>query len=264
MNIRKISFLVPLMVLAGTCFGFLLSPNDPFRVDMSHRLEPISATYPLGTDILGRCTLSRLLYGGRITIGIVVLGCLLVLCFGTVIGLLISKTKDHKSLFYESVLNSITAIPPIAYLIIFIGAWGNGVFTMTIAITLSLLLRLIKLVKTRTEVELKKAYIYCAMTSGAGRIRLLFWHVLPNILTDVVEFVCLSCADMVLAIVGFSFIGLGLGDNVVDWGTMVSESYHLFQINPWLTYYPVICIFISTLCFHILGRHISSGGHENA
>jgi len=263
-TIKKIKFMVPIMVLCICCFGSLLIPNDPFQVNLMHRLAASSSQYPLGTDLLGRCTLSRLLYGGRTTIGIVLLGCSLVLFLGVIIGLVISKNNQRNDVVYESVLNSITAIPPIAYLIIFIGAWGNGIFTMTIAITISLLLRLIKLVKTRAEVELRKAYVYCAMTSGAGRIRILFWHVLPNIIADVIEFVCLSCADMILAIVGFSFIGLGLGDNVMDWGTMVSESYHLIQINPFLTYYPIICIFISTLCFHVLGRTISSGGQQNA
>ncbi len=128
---------------------------------------------------------------------------------------------------------------------------------MVTAITLSLFLRLIKLVKTRAEIELKKAYVICAVTSGAGKVRLLFRHILPNVLPDIIEYICLSCADMTLAIVGFSFIGLGLSDNVIDWGTMVAEAQQLLLIEPHLTMYPIACIFVSTLCFHMLGRNVS-------
>lgn len=261
---RRILIFITIGILILSCFGYVFAPNDPFHVDVMSRLSPQSTQYPLGTDLLGRCTLSRLLYGGRTTVGIVLLGCVVVVFFGTIAGLLMSKNSNRAGLIFESILNAVTAIPPIAYLIIFIGAWGNGIVTMIVAITLSLFLRLIKLVKTRAEVELKKAYIKCAITSGSNSVRVLFWHVLPNIIADVIEFVCLSCADMILAVVGFSFIGLGLGDNIVDWGTMVSEAHHLILVKPWLTYYPVGGIFVCTLCFHVLGRNLSKRGSYNA
>lgn len=264
-NIKnKTCVILPLILLTISCLGYLFAPNDPYYANVTNRLAKPSGEYPLGTDILGRCTLSRLLYGGKTTVGIVLLGCITVAFAGILIGLLISNSNKKNGVCFESILNAVTAIPPIAYLIIFIAAWGNGIFTMIISITISLFLRLIKLVKTRTEVELNKAYISCAITSGAGRMRILFWHILPNIVSDVAEFICLSCADMILAIVGFSFIGLGLGDNVIDWGTMVLESHSMLISNPALTFYPVICIFLCTLCFQLMGRAISKGGEENA
>ncbi len=261
MKLRKIFHIgCPIFILILCCFGYYFAPNDPHSVDMANRLVQPCLKYPLGTDILGRCTLSRLLYGGKATIGIVTLGCLCVAVLGMVIGLLISRSKDKQGVLFESVLNAVTAIPPIAYLIIFIAAWGNGILTMLVSITLSLFLRLIKLVKTRAEIEMSRAYVMCAITSGAGRLRVLFWHILPNLVSDVVRFICLSCADMVLAIVGFSFIGLGLGDNVIDWGSMVSDSHQMMLSHPGLTFYPVIFIFLSTLSFHLLGRAASKGG----
>lgn len=258
--IKKFWIVFPFIFLTISCLGYVFAPNDPFYTDITNRLASPSVKYPLGTDILGRCILSRLLYGGKTTVGIVLLGCFFVTVMGTTVGLLISKSNNKNGIFFESILNAVTAIPPIAYLIIFIAAWGNGIFTMIISITVSLLLRLIKLVKTRAEIELDKAYVYCAITSGSGRLRVLFWHIFPNIISDVAEFICLSCADMILAIVGFSFIGLGLGDNVIDWGTMVLESYNLILSNPVLTFYPIACIFLCTLCFQMLGRSISKGG----
>ena len=209
-----------------------------------------------GTDNLGRCVLSRLLYGGRTTLGIVLVGSVTVSVLGTLVGLLMGGGKNGKNLILEGVLNAVTAIPPIAYLIIFIAAWGNSVFTMVVAVSASLLLRVIKLVQTRTEIEQGKAYVMCAVASGARPRRILFVHILPNLVWDVLHFICLSCADMTLSIVSFSFIGLGMGDNVVDWGSMVSETHHYLLSYPGLTLYPVLMIVVCTMAFHTLGRWI--------
>ena len=164
--------------------------------------------------------------------------------------------KNGKNLVLEGVLNAVTAIPPIAYLIIFIAAWGNSVFTMVVAVSASLMLRVIKLVQTRTGIEQGKAYVMCAVASGAKPSRILFVHILPNLVWDVLHFICLSCADMTLSIVSFSFIGLGMGDNVVDWGSMVSETHHYLLSYPSLTLYPVLMIVLCTMAFHMLGRWI--------
>ena len=92
--------------------------------------------------------------------------------------------------------------------------------------------------------------------SGARPRRILFVHILPNLVWDVLHFICLSCADMTLSIVSFSFIGLGMGDNVVDWGSMVSETHHYLLSYPGLTLYPVLMIVVCTMAFHTLGRWI--------
>ena len=127
---------------------------------------------------------------------------------------------------------------------------------MVVAVSASLLLRVIKLVQTRTEIEQGKAYVMCAVASGARPRLILFVHILPNLVWDVLHFICLSCADMTLSIVSFSFIGLGMGDNVVDWGSMVSETHHYLLSYPGLTLYPVLMIVVCTMAFHTLGRWI--------
>lgn len=160
----------------------------------------------------------------------------------------------------ESILNAVTAIPPVAYLIIFIGIWGNSIPTMLVALTASLILRMIKLVKTLIEVEYDKAYIMCAIACGASKVRIMLVHILPNIIRDIVQFICLSCAEMIIAISGFSFIGLSLGDDVIDWGVMLSDARALAETHPQLLLYPILFIFISSLCFNYLGRLLEKEG----
>ncbi len=249
-----ITIILPVFVLSFFAFGYLLAPNDPNHVDMTiHFLDPCWQ-YPLGTDNLGRCVFSRILYGGKTTLSIILLGSVLIVFLGLVFGLLLGNSRGRIKLLGESLLNAVTAIPPIAYLIIFISVMGNGMRTMLIAVVLSIFLRMVKLVKTRTEVELGKAYILSAITSGAGRFHILFVDVLPNVIWDVLHYILLSAADMVITIVSFSFIGLGMGDNIIDWGVMIAELHHYIIAYPGLTLYPVIAIILCALSFNILGR----------
>lgn len=217
-----------------------------------------SEQYPFGTDELGRCVFSRILWGGWITIGIVLAGSVIVAVLGSFIGLLLGQGSSVKNIMIDCLLNAVTAIPPVAYLIIFIGIWGNSIPTMMVSLTASLLLRMIKLVKTETEIEMGKAYIMCAVSCGATKIRILFAHILPNIIKEIIHFVCLSCAEMIMIISGFSFIGLTLGDDVIDWGTMLSSARNMTGMRPMLLFYPILFIFLSTVSFNILGQLLES------
>lgn len=251
-----VTVLFPILVLSFFTFGFLIAPHNPDYVDMSIRFLPPSKAYPLGTDDLGRCVFSRILYGGRTTLGIILVGSVLIITLGLVLGLPMGSSKGRGKLALESILNAVTAIPPIAYLIIFISVMGNGVSTMLIAVVLSSFLRMVKLVKTRTEVELGKAYILSAITSGAGKAHILFVDVLPNLLWDVLHYILLSAADMVITIVSFSFLGLGMGDTIIDWGVMIAELHQFVIAHPGLTFYPVIAIVVCALSFNVLGRKL--------
>lgn len=260
---KRIKLFIPTTLLLIFCIGFIFAPNDPFTVNMTLRFSKISSEYPLGTNALGQCILSRLLYGGTATVGIVLLGGAIVSILGTFVGLIVAREEKTNHILLDSILNAVTAIPPMAYLIIFIAAWGNGIITMLVAITLSLFLKLIKIIKSRTEIELTKAYVIAAYTSGLSRNEVLFTQILPNIVNDVIRYICLSSADMILAIVGFSYIGLGLGDNIIDWGTIISDSHHYMLTYPTMTLLPVFCVFLATISFHIIGKVMGKGDYND-
>lgn len=256
-QIKKIiTVLIPVLILGFFTFGFLFAPNNPEYVDMSSRFLSPCWQYPLGTDNLGRCVFSRILYGGKTTLNIILFGSIIIIFLGIVLGLPMGNSKGKIKLILESLLNAVTAVPPMAYLIILIAVMGNGITTMLVAVVLSVFLRMVKLVKTRTEVELGKAYVLSAITSGAGNLHILFVDILPNIIWDVLHYILLSAADMVIAIVSFSFIGLGMGDNIIDWGVMIAELHHFIIAHPKLTVYPVIAIVLCAVSFNILGRTI--------
>lgn len=259
---RWYAILLPLFVIVFFFVGFLFAPNDPMESNLLLRYAGPSGEYPFGTDALGRCVLSRILYGGWTTLGIVLGGSLIVFLAGTAIGMVTSRAVMKENAVADGLINAVTAIPPIAYLIVFIGAWGSGAKTTLVALTVSYILRYIKLVRTRTDMEMRKAYVMCAIASGASRGRIMLIHIFPNLFAEMVRFLCLSCADMILAITGFSFIGLGLGDNVVDWGSMILEARGALVLHPTLIFYPIGAVVIATLCFHVIGRQLTAKGAE--
>lgn len=253
----KLSVLIPLIILIFCVTGFIIAPNDPNQTNLLERYAQASARFPLGTDSMGRCVFSRILYGGRTTLGIVVCGSAIIFICGTTLGMLLSKEIIGENLLIDSFINAITSIPPVAYLIVFIGAWGNGIRTMLIAMTVSYILRYIKLVRAWTDIEMSKAYVMCATACGASKMRIITVHILPNLLSQMIQFLCLSCANMVLTITGFSFIGLGLGDNVVDFGSMILEARKVADMYPKLILYPIFSVLICALAFNVLGKQIS-------
>ena len=98
---------------------------------------------------------------------------------------------------------------------------------------------------------------------AAGKIsersRVLFVHILPNIIRPLVHFLCLSCAEMIMNISAFSFIGLTLGDDVIDWGSMLSEGRSMLMTHPSLLFLPILFIFLCTLAFNLLAKQLEGG-----
>lgn len=252
------ALIIPMLIILFFFVGFLFAPNEPMESNLLVRFADPSAEYPLGTDALGRCILSRILYGGWTTLGIVLGSSLIVFLTGTAIGMVTSRAVMKENALVDGLINAVTAIPPIAYLIVFIGAWGSGAKTTLVALTISYILRYLKLVRTRTDMEMEKAYVMCAIAAGSSKVRIMLIHIFPNLLAEMIRFLCLSCADMILAITGFSFIGLGLGDNVVDWGGMILEARGVFVLHPTMILYPIGVVVLSTFCFNIIGRQLTA------
>ncbi|MDF2856619.1 MAG: binding-protein-dependent transport system inner rane component [Neobacillus sp.] len=253
----NLSIRIPMLVIVLFLIGYLFAPNNPMESNLLTRFQKPCTTYPFGTDQLGRCIFSRILYGGGTTLGIVLGGSMIVFSLGTIIGMATSRAVMKGNTLIDGLINAVTAIPPIAYLIVFIGAWGSGGKTTLFALTVSYILRYIKLVRTRTDMEMGKAYVRCAVASGASKLRILVIHIFPNLIAEMIRFLCLSCADMILAITAFSFIGLGLGDNVVDWGSMILDARGALILHPIMILYPIGAVILSTLCFNILGRQLT-------
>lgn len=255
-NMRLYKTIATFAVFLLLTMGWVFAPNDPFQQDLLQRLADPSFAFPLGTDALGRCVLSRLLYGGRTTLLLVLLVGVAILFIGTIFGLLAGWYKGKLSFMIDGILYLFTAFPPIVFVISFVGSWGAGINPFIYGLIFSGWGMVAKLVKTLVEDEKNKTYVSSAIVSNCSQVRLLAFHILPNIGKNVLNYISLSCADMIILTVGFSYIGVSMGDQVIHWGELVLEYQNLMNTREELIWLITFAIVISTISFHLLSEQV--------
>lgn len=247
---RKVILIILILIITLPFALSALKLNNPNQVDIIAKFQSSSKEFPLGTDHMGRCEFSRLISGGKTTITIVLRVSLIIFFMGTGMGLILSGVNSTLRTILLSILNAINAIPTIVYMVIIIGAFGNGESVVLLSLSISLTLRTTKYIYSLAKEEFKKAYVLSARCMGSSKPRILFVHILPNIFTNIISFISLSCAEIIMLISGFSYIGINLGDEVIDWGLMLNEGRQVVNMAPRLVIYPTLAIVLYTFIFN--------------
>ena len=206
------------------------SPHDPELVNLSQKYAQPDAEYPLGTDQLGRCTLSRLLYGARYSIGI----SLPVLLILSVIGLIVGTFS--------------------AFAIAVIGVLGNGLQNIAVSVVIATWAWFVRIVRSYSVQEMGKDYILAARISGCNTGKLVFRHLIPNILPQFLVYVSTGVASSIIMVSSFAFLGLGLPSGTPEWGAMLNDARTALYSHPELLIYPGLCIFVTAAGFNLFGE----------
>ena len=220
----KIGLMVVIIFALAAIFAPVLAPHDPLLVDVSIKLKNPSAAYPLGTDQLGRCILSILLWGSRYSLSYSFTVLLITVCVGVPIGLFAGYVGGK--------IDSLSVV-----------SWSEYA----------------RLARALTLQEKNKNYMTALKAGGCGHARIIFRHVLRNILPSVIALATMEIGSIILSIAGFSFIGLGVQAPTPEWGIMLSDSRSYIQTYPRLMFYPGILIMIIVLAFNYLGEGIQNG-----
>lgn len=243
-----------LLVIVVAFAAPVFAPHDPELVDLSQKYAPASAQYPLGTDQLGRCTLSRLLYGARYSIGIS-LPVLLVL---SVIGLLLGtfsacagETADRIITLFCDVF---IAFPSLIIAIAVIGVLGNGLQNIAVSVVVATWAWFVRVVRSYALTEMGKDYILAAKIAGCGTGKLIVKHLIPNILPQFLVYVSTGVASSIIMVSSFAFLGLGLPSGTPEWGAMLNDARTALYAHPELLIYPGLCIFITAAGFNLFGE----------
>ncbi len=231
----------------------LIAPNDPLAVNMSHALEGSSAKYPLGTDQLGRCVLSRLLYGARTSLGVTCLVLLLTVFIGSVIGtisgLFAGKTPDK---LLTSFCELVLAFPGLILALVISGLLGPGILNVMLAIALVSWARYARVVRSLVISIRKADYIRAARVSGTSGVKLVTRHILPNIGGAIGTIIVTDIGSTILKFAGLSFIGLGAQAPEAEWGMMINDARLYMTEAPALIIYPILAITLSVLAFQLI------------
>jgi len=233
-----------------------IAPYGPDQMGAGRRLTPPNAKYWFGTDEFGRDIFSRVVFGARLTIQVGVIAVGISLTVGLLVGLiggyaggwlerLLMRGVDVLFSFTETLI----ALAAVAVL-------GPSLTNAMIAVGIAAVPFYARVTYSVSLVEKNKPYFEAAVAAGAGHLRLLFRHLLPNIIPPLIVVATLGVSTAVLAAAGLSFLGLGAQPPSPEWGAMLSAGRDYFNRAPWIMIYPGVSIMITVLGFNLLGDGI--------
>jgi len=254
-----IALAVLVLIGAAALFAPWLAPYDPLEQFRQHMLTPPlwqdggMLAYPLGTDELGRCLLSRLMHGARISLAIGVTSVLLALVPGVVLGLVAAFHERTLSPPIMRTMDVLLALPGILLAICVITILGPGLLNTMIAIAVGSLPGTTRLARAAALAEVGKDYVTASRIAGAGTLRLMFVTVLPNCLAPLIVNATLAFSSAVLETAALGFLGLGVPAPAPEWGTMLASARDYIARAPWVVTMPGLAILISVLAINLVG-----------
>jgi len=231
----------------------LIAPYEPSVQDLANRLAPPSAQHWLGTDELGRDLLSRVLYGGRITLGMVVAVVLLVAPVGLAVGSIAGYLGGLVDRVLMRVTDVFLAFPRLVLALAFVAALKPGITSAIIAIALTAWPPYARLARADTLTVRHTDYIAAVRLAGASSGRIILRHIVPLCLTSLIVRVTLDMSGIILTAAGLGFLGMGAQPPVPEWGTMIAASRAFILEQWWVPTIPGVAIFVASLAFNLLG-----------
>jgi ABC-type dipeptide/oligopeptide/nickel transport system permease subunit len=247
--------IVTLLVLSALLAG-VVAPYSPVKMGVGKRFLPPALAYPLGTDEFGRDMLSRILYGSRLTLMIGAIAVGISLTSGMLVGLvaayrrgLVEKLLMRATDVLFSFTETLIALACVAVL-------GPSLENAMIAVGIAGIPFYARTCYSAALVESSKPYFEATIAAGAGQFRLLFLHLLPNVLPTMIVVATLGVSAAILAAAGLSFLGLGAQPPQPEWGAMLSGARDYINRAPWLMVIPGVAIAVTVLGFNLLGDAI--------
>jgi peptide/nickel transport system permease protein len=242
-----------LFLLCGI-FADVLAPYGANQINPINRLKPPSAAFPFGTDNLGRDVLSRCLYGAQLSVIIGFCAAGLATLISVVVGILTGYLGGKFDLIAQRFVDAWQSFPGLIILIVVVSVVGPGM--PQIIVTLGLLLGIggSRIIRSAVVSVRENMYVHAAQSIGASTSRILWHHILPNVLPPIIVLFTTQVAVVILAESGLSFLGLGVPPPAPTWGGMLSGSGRTFMFQgPWLALAPGLCLTIVVYASNVFG-----------
>lgn len=231
----------------------VISPRDPLKTSVVNRLKPPSRDFLMGTDQLGRDTLSRVLYGGRTSLWLGIVAVAIGATVGGVLGMVAGYYRGFVDTIISRFVDMMMAMPRILLALIIIFTLGPGVLNVMIAVGVSAVPDYARVVRSSVLSAREHTYVEAARVVGTSDPRIMFRHILPNVVAPVIVVSTLGLGGALLSAAGLSFLGLGARPPVIEWGYMLSEGRNRLSVAWWLTTFPGMAIMLTVLAINLLG-----------
>lgn len=234
-------------------FAGYIAPFNPEEMDFSSLLTGPSAAHPLGTDQLGRDTLSRLIYGSQValvvSIGAVTLGAVI----GVPLGLISVYFRGWIDDVLMRAMDALTVFPSLLIAVGLAATLGSSLTTVVVAIGIANIPWISRIVRSQGLAVREQDYVSAAIAGGMGHLRVIFKHILPNTLAPVIVQATLGMGYAVLIEAGLGFIGVGVQPPTSTWGNMLQQAFPMLEQQPILSVVPGLAIFALVLAFNFIG-----------
>jgi peptide/nickel transport system permease protein len=246
------ALVIVLIALAAICAP-LLAPFDPLKTSMAYRLKPIGfRNFMLGTDELGRDMLSRLIYGGRMSLLMGLTPVLLATILGGTLGVIAGFLGGSVNMLIMRTVDIFYAFPSVLLAVAISGTMGGGMSNGLIALTLVFIPPLCRIAETATTQVRNLDFVEAARASGAPTRSIIVHHILGNVLAPVFIYASSLISVAILLAAGLSFLGLGVEPPTPDWGLMLSTLRQAIYVQPYVCALPGVAIFITSLSFNLV------------
>lgn len=255
--------IIPLGILGAlvisAVFGDLLAPYDPVAVNLRNAFQPPfyqeggSLAHPLGTDELGRDILSRLMHGGRVSLVLALsvtgLGTLIGVPLGLVSGYVGGRTDSIIQRFVEAVLS----LPTIMVALVCVFVLGQTYASIVLILTPFVAAEIARMVRGDALAVRRSSYVALARVAGASHLRILRWHILPNVAGTIIVVATLQTGALILVESSLSFLGVGVPPPTPAWGLMIAGGREYVATKYWLSLFPGLAIVLTVLSINWIG-----------
>ena len=251
-----------LVILGGSIVGIILltaifarwiAPLSPYNLDVVQMLKPPSSSHWLGTDELGRDTLSRTIYAAQISMQVAVIAAGVGLLFGMLIGVTAAYFGGWVDLALMRLMEVLFSFPAILLAVVLMASLGTNIFNAMLAIGIVFIPGFARLARASTEVVLREQYVEAARAVGMGHTRIILREILPNIVAPLLVEAAVAFSYAILLESALSFLGLGAQPPDPSWGNMLNTGRGFMSQAPWLSIVPGMAIFVTVLGFNLLG-----------
>jgi peptide/nickel transport system permease protein len=253
-NLTALLALTYLAILATAMTAApLLTPYDPLDMAPGEQFLAPTWTHPAGTDLFGRDVASRLLYGGRLSLGIGALAVAIALLPGTMLGLIAGYYGRRADRIIGWLVDVMLSFPSILLALTIIAVLGPGVSNVVVAVGIAGIPNYTRLVRAQVLSVRRQPYVRAAITIGCTNLRILLRHILPNIFGPLLVLATLDVGWAILNASALSFLGLGIQPPLPEWGAMLNEGRGYLRNAPWVTAAPGLAIAFTVLAVNLLG-----------